>query len=80
MSAVDETNPLDQPELLVRLNQDVGKLPKGLAYRLPSAVTHAFIARRLATPVGDLDTFADLELSEEELADVGITWAEIQSS
>jgi hypothetical protein len=77
---VNETNQLDQPELLVRLNEDVGKLPGGLAYRLPGAISHALIQRRLATPVGDLQTFADLDVSEAELADAGIDWEVIQSS
>jgi hypothetical protein len=79
MSTVVETNPLEQPELLVRLTEDVGKLPAGLAYHLPSAVSHALIQRRLATPVGDLEIFADLELTDEELADAGISWDLIQS-
>jgi hypothetical protein len=56
---VDE---LDQPQLLVRLTKDVGKLTAGLAYRLPAHVSNALIMRRKATPVGNMAVFPDLDI------------------
>jgi hypothetical protein len=74
-----ELEELDQPQLLIRLNEDVGKLPKGLVYRLPTDVSNALIMRRKATPVGDMAVFPDLDISEAELEDAGLDWDVIQS-
>jgi hypothetical protein len=73
---VDE---LDQPQLLVRLTEDVGKLTAGLAYRLPADVSNALIMRRKATPVGNMAVFPDLDVSEAELEAAGLDWAVIQN-
>ena len=70
----------EQPALLVRLTEDVGKLPKGLVYALPERVAHSLIMRGKAIPVADLKAFPDLDVSEDELEDAGIDWAVIQSS
>jgi hypothetical protein len=68
------------PSLLVTLTEDVGRLPKGLVYRLPRSISLALIQRRAATPVASLDAFPDLDVStDEELEAVGIDWALIQS-
>lgn len=72
-------DPLDLPQLLVKLTEDVGKLPAGLVYRLPSNVAHALIRRRKATPIGDMGCFPDLDVSEAELEVAGLDWAVIQS-
>jgi hypothetical protein len=71
---------IDQPNLLVRLLETVGLLPVGPVYRLPHDVTLALIQRRLAAPVACTGVFPDLEVSEAELADVGIDWAVIQQT
>jgi hypothetical protein len=77
MAMVDE---LEQPNLLVRLLETVGLLPTGPVYRLPRDVTLALIQRRVAVPVACAGVFCDLDVSEAELADVGIDWAVIQAA
>ena len=69
----------EQPALLVRLTEDVGKLPAGLVYRLPQDVTNSLILRRLAVPVAFMEAFPDLDVSEAELEAVGIDWPLIQA-
>jgi hypothetical protein len=71
---------IDQPSLLIRLVETVGLLPVGPVYRLPQNATLALIERRVAIPVASMGMFPDLELSEDELVDVGIDWAVIQGS
>jgi hypothetical protein len=77
LSLVDPDD-LPQPQLLVRLTEDVGKLPKGLVYRLPTAVANALIMHRKATPIADMERFPDLDVSEAELEVAGLDWAVIQ--
>ena len=69
---------LPPPAILVRLTEDVGKLPAGLVYRLPTDVSNALIRRRKATPVGNWNTFPDLDVSEDELEIAGLDWSVIQ--
>jgi hypothetical protein len=64
---------LELPPLLIRLTTDAGKLPSGLIYALPRFEAERLIMRRLATAVGTLGILPDLTLSEEELAEAGIT-------
>lgn len=54
------------PALLIRLTEDVGKLPAGYTYELPEYETLALIARRKATAVGRTRQAADLVLTPEE--------------
>ncbi len=54
------------PALLIRLTEDVGKLPAGFTYELPEREALALIARRKATVVGDTKQSADLVLTAEE--------------
>jgi hypothetical protein len=79
--AVDEEQEEALAPLLIRLTVDaVGKLPRGLVYRLPHDVSLALIERRLAVPVAAFESFPDLDISDErELADAGIDWALIQA-
>lgn len=71
---------IEHPPLLVRLTQDVGSLTSGLSCFLPSDMAVALIRRRLATPIGDMNAFADVVITHDELPDVGITWEAIQAS
>jgi len=75
-----EVEELDQPQLLVRLTEDVGKLPAGLVYRLPADVSNSLIMRRKAVPVGDMAVFPDLDVSEAELEDAGLDWETVIQS
>ena len=72
-------DPLDLPQLLVRLTEDVGKLPAGLVYRLPTNVANALIRHRKAIPIGNMGCFPDLDVSEAELEVAGLEWSVIQS-
>jgi hypothetical protein len=78
LSLIDPDD-LPPPQLLVRLTKDVGKLPKGLVYRLPTAVANSLIMHRKAIPVADVACFPDLDVSEAELEDAGLVWDVIQS-
>lgn len=83
--ALIDPEDLPPPQLLVRLTQDVGKLPTGLVYRLPTDVALALIRHRKATPVGNMGCFPDLDVSEAELENAGLDgiavldWGAIQS-
>jgi hypothetical protein len=55
------------PALLIRLTEDVGKLPAGFHYELPEREALALIARRKATAVGDTRQSADLVLTQDEI-------------
>jgi len=58
---------LEQP-LLIRLTEDVGKLPAGFSYHLPRFEAELLIMRRKATAVGSLDASPDLIISEDDFA------------
>lgn len=54
------------PVLLIRLTEQIGKLPIGFHYELPEREALALIARRKATAVGSTRQTADLVLSQED--------------
>jgi len=60
--------------LLVNLSSDHAGLLAGLVYQLPADFACYLIANRKAIPVADLNAFADVTLTEQELADAGLTW------
>jgi hypothetical protein len=66
-------------QLLVRLTEDVGKLPAQLVYRLPPAIAEALVRHRKATPIANMGAFPDLDVSEAELEVAGLDWSVIQS-
>ena len=63
---------MKHPSLQIRLLHDLGKLPAGISIVFPADIAHSLIRRRLATPVGSLDSFADLVIGEDQLQDCGI--------
>jgi hypothetical protein len=63
----------------VRLTENVDQLVSGLVYLLPPAVAHLLIMHRKAVPEGNMGTFPDLEVSEEELEDWDFNWSAIQA-
>ena len=64
-----------EESLLIRLTEDVGKLPAGFTYELPRFEAERLIMRRKATAVGTLGTMADLTLTQDECEDAGINEA-----
>lgn len=58
--------------LLIRLSEDVGKLPSGFVYELPRFEAERLIARRKATAVGSVGVIADLVLTEDECVEAGL--------
>ena len=62
------------PPLQIRLHEDFEKLPAGISIQLPKAMSHSLITRRLASPVGDFSSVADLTLDENDLETLGISW------
>jgi hypothetical protein len=58
---------LEQPALLVRMNEPIGPLVTDLALLLPRATSLGLIQHRLARPVGDMAIDAAAELSDEDL-------------
>lgn len=58
--------PITEP-LLVRLTEDVGKLPAGFTYEVPRFEAERLIARRKAIAVGRLGTIADVVISEDDI-------------
>jgi hypothetical protein len=55
------------PNLLIRLIEDVGKLPAGFTYSLPMYEAQRLIARRKAVPVGAYKTVEpDVVLTQED--------------
>jgi hypothetical protein len=54
------------PPMLIRLTEDVGKLPAGFVYELPAFEAKRLLTRRKATAVGMLRQTADLALTPEE--------------
>lgn len=71
----DRKTPIDLltvKPLLIRLTEDVGKLPAGFVYELPRFEAERLIARRVATAVGKLGTIADISLTEAECREAGI--------
>lgn|ERR1035438_5508416 len=60
------TNPA--PPLLIRFQQDTGKLPRGFPIQLPhdTAIAAIHRGRSVALPVGSFDAVPDLEISDEE--------------
>ena len=58
---------LNQPSLLIRMNQTSGPLAADLALLMPRHTSLGLIKHRLATPVGDMAICAAAELSDEDL-------------
>jgi hypothetical protein len=58
--------------LLVRLTENVGKLPAGFVYELPPRLAQTLIASRKAQAVGNFGIMADLSLTEDECVEAGI--------
>ena len=58
--------------LLVRLIEEIGKLPAGFTYELPRFEAERLIARRAAIAVGNLGVIPDISLSEQECAEAGL--------
>jgi hypothetical protein len=58
---------LNQPSLLIRMNQTIGPLVADLALLMPRHTSLGLIKHRLATPVGDMAICAAAELSDEDL-------------
>ena len=58
--------------LLIRLLQDVGKLPANVVLQLPRQISELLLLRRLCTPVGDM-TVAPDAIVDCEWADIGVT-------
>jgi hypothetical protein len=63
--------PINDP-LLIRLTENVGKLPAGFVYELPRFEAVSLIHRRKATAVGNIGVMADLTLTEDELQEAGL--------
>jgi len=61
------------PTMLIRLTEDVGKLPSGFVYELPAFEAQRLIARRMATAVGNFrGILPDLVLTEDECQEAGL--------
>ncbi len=61
------------PPIIVRLLADCGKLPANITVQFPHESTaHILIAHRLAVPVADFLTYADLPLDESDMEFTGI--------
>jgi hypothetical protein len=54
------------PKLLIRLTEDVGRLPAGFTYQIPEREALALIAERKATAVASTKQTADLVLTHED--------------
>lgn len=54
------------PALLIRLTEDVGRLPAGYHYELPEREALALIARRKGIAVGRTKQAPDLVLTPED--------------
>jgi hypothetical protein len=52
--------------LLIRLNDDVGKLPAGIVVSLPKQYAWSLIRSKLASVVGSFNAVPDLTLDESE--------------
>ena len=63
----------DSP-ILVRLDTPVGQLPTGSTYLLPEWLSYALIRLKLATPVADLATYADIVISDDEIETLSLDW------
>jgi hypothetical protein len=61
--------PLTQP-IVIRLTEDLGKLPAGLSYHLPYELTLFLVRQRLADVIGDLTIVADVTVSEDDLENI----------
>jgi hypothetical protein len=64
--------PLCEP-LLIRLTEDVGKLPAGFVYELPRFEAERLLHKRKAVAVGSIGTMADLSLTEDECEEAGLS-------
>jgi hypothetical protein len=58
---------LDNPTLLVRMNEDSEGIPAGIPIEVPNEYSNALIRVRASTPVGDFKTIPVLVVSEDEL-------------
>lgn len=58
--------------MLIRLTEDVGKLPAGFVYFLPRFESEILIMRRKAVAVADLAATADIKLTELECREAGL--------
>jgi len=58
--------------LLVRLTENVGRMPAHLTYELPAYEALRLIHRRKAHAVGTLGTVADLVLDEHDCTEAGL--------
>ena len=70
-----ENNPGYQselPPLVVRLSGDLGKLPASIGIQFPEQVGLMLIAKRLATPIGDVHLSPDLILDEDDMDQIGL--------
>jgi hypothetical protein len=53
--------------LLIRLNDDVGKLPAGIVVSLPKQYAWSMIRRKLACVVGSLQAVPDITIDESDV-------------
>jgi len=62
-----------QRPLQIVLHQELGNLPTGITIELSNRdLANSLIARRLATPVANLMSMADLVLEDDDLEHVGV--------
>lgn len=65
------------PPLLVRFQNDTGKLPAGFPIQLPhdTAIAAIHIGRTVALPVGSFAVKPDLDVDENDLEHAGLEFA-----